>query len=85
MGRGRRWHALMLFVFASAGAIAASTAQASAKLLRYRGERIAVPAAWPVYDLSARPQTCVRFDRHAIYLGRPSAVQQCPAHAVGRT
>ena len=28
---------------------------------------------------------CVRFDRHAVYLGAPSAQQRCPAHAVGRT
>jgi hypothetical protein len=75
----------MLFILASAVAIATSTAQARVKLLRYRGERIAVPAGWPVYDLSSQPRTCVRFDRHAVYLGRPGAAQQCPAHAVGRT
>jgi hypothetical protein len=27
---------------------------------------------------------CVRMDRRAIYVGRPSAAQRCPAHAVGR-
>jgi hypothetical protein len=27
----------------------------------------------------------VRFNRHAVYLGRPSAQQRCPAHAAGRT
>jgi hypothetical protein len=44
-----------------------------------------VPASWPVYDLAADPSTCVRFDRHAVYLGSPSPDQRCPAHAVGRT
>jgi glycoside hydrolase-like protein len=28
---------------------------------------------------------CVRFDRHAVYLGQPSPDQRCPAHAVGHT
>ncbi len=55
------------------------------KLVRYRGYTIAVPAAWPVYDLSSDPRVCVRFDRHAVYLGAPSPLQRCPAHAVGRT
>ncbi|MDP9277067.1 MAG: DUF1906 domain-containing protein, partial [Actinomycetota bacterium] len=41
--------------------------------------------AWPVYELAADPSRCVRFDRHAVYLGRPGANQRCPAHAVGRT
>ena len=44
-----------------------------------------MPASWPVYDLAADPATCVRFNRHAVYLGQPGARQRCPAHAVGRT
>ncbi|MBV9915962.1 MAG: hypothetical protein JO153_05600, partial [Solirubrobacterales bacterium] len=44
-----------------------------------------MPASWPVYDLSAHPSVCVRFNRHAVYLGTPSREQRCPAHAVGRT
>jgi Domain of unknown function (DUF1906) len=28
---------------------------------------------------------CVRFNRHAVYLGTPTSDQRCPAHAVGRT
>jgi len=46
---------------------------------------LVVPAAWPVFDLSANPSVCVRFDRHAVYLGRPGSEQRCPAHAAGRT
>jgi hypothetical protein len=38
-----------------------------------------------VIDLAHSPRTCVRFNRHAVYLGVPSASQNCPAHAVGRT
>ncbi|HZC64337.1 MAG TPA: glycoside hydrolase domain-containing protein, partial [Streptosporangiaceae bacterium] len=43
------------------------------------------PASWPVYRLDRDPSRCVRYDRHAVYLGRPGANQQCPAHLVGRT
>ncbi|HTU86271.1 MAG TPA: DUF1906 domain-containing protein [Solirubrobacteraceae bacterium] len=44
-----------------------------------------MPASWPVYNLAADPTVCVRFNRHAVYLGTPSSRQRCPAHAVGRT
>jgi Rv2525c-like, glycoside hydrolase-like domain len=55
------------------------------KLVRYRGSAVAVPRSWPVYDLRSHPDVCVRFDRHAVYLGQPSSIQRCPAHAAGRT
>jgi Rv2525c-like, glycoside hydrolase-like domain len=55
------------------------------KVVRYHGYRLVVPASWPVYDLASAPATCVRFNRHAVYLGTPSSRQRCPAHAVGRT
>lgn len=64
---------------------ATAPASAATKLVRYRGYSIRVPAAWPVYDLSTHPSVCVRFDRHAVYLGSPSPTQRCPAHAAGRT
>jgi hypothetical protein len=55
------------------------------KVVRYRGYRLVVPASWPVYQLSSHPNLCVRFDRHAVYLGQPGSSQRCPANAVGRT
>jgi hypothetical protein len=55
------------------------------KLIRYHGYRLSVPKAWPVYALTADPTVCVRFNRHALYLGPPSARQRCPASAIGRT
>lgn len=55
------------------------------KVVRYHGYRLAVPAGWPIYNLTADPTVCVRFNRHAVYLGQPSAQQRCPAHATGRT
>ncbi len=87
---------LALLLSASVGA-SAQVLQASSRALqerlhgpatrvvRYHGYRVVVPAAWPVYDLATDPTACVRFDRHAVYLGRPSSRQRCPAHAIGRT
>jgi hypothetical protein len=78
---------LALAGMAGASLISAATASAATpqREVRYRGYSIEVPASWPVYRLAAHPTRCVRFDRHAVYLGRPSADQRCPAHAVGRT
>jgi hypothetical protein len=59
-------------------------ASASAKTVPFNGERIAVPAGWPVYRLAAHPHMCVRLDRKAVYLGRPGSAQHCPASAIGR-
>jgi hypothetical protein len=58
-------------------------AAAPMKTVRYHGYAARVPASWPVYDLARRPETCVRFDRHAVYLGVPGPQQSCPAHAAG--
>ncbi len=55
------------------------------KTVRYRSVGVRVPASWPVIDLDADPSHCVRLDRAAVYLGTPSADQDCPAHAVGRS
>ncbi len=55
------------------------------KVVRYHGYVVKVPRSWNVYDLAKDPRVCVRFDRHAVYLGAPTAQEQCPAHTVGRT
>lgn len=72
-----------------AGTAAAATRSAArgrpTKVVRYHGYTLVVPASWPVYDLATDPTVCVRFNRHAVYLGTPSSSQRCPAHAVGRT
>lgn len=49
----------------------------------YLGYTFRVPASWPVIKLADHPQTCVRFDRNALYLGTPSQAQKCPALLVG--
>ncbi|MFK4147621.1 glycoside hydrolase domain-containing protein [Streptomyces sp. NPDC004065] len=71
-----------------AGAPAAARTPApddGTKTVTYLGRTFTVPAGWPVHDLAREPATCVRFDRHAVYLGAPGDHQDCPAHAVGRT
>jgi hypothetical protein len=67
-------------------AAVASTASGQVfKRLHYHGFRLLVPAGWPVYDLTADPDVCARFNRHAVYLGAPGAGERCPAQAIGRT
>ena len=77
---------LVIFVAPNGSAAASTPSHSSAtKVVRYHGDRLTVPASWPVYNLAADPAVCVRFNRHAVYLGQPSSRQRCPAHAVGRT
>ncbi|TDB82850.1 DUF1906 domain-containing protein [Actinomadura sp. KC216] len=54
-------------------------------VIGYRGLRLTVPAGWEVHDLERDPSRCVRYDRHAVYLGRPGPQPDCPARLVGRT
>ncbi|NDU72944.1 DUF1906 domain-containing protein [Actinomadura sp. DSM 109109] len=56
-----------------------------ARVVEYRGLRVPVPAGWEVHRLDRHPARCVRYDRHAVYLGRPGPQPDCPAHVVGRT
>jgi hypothetical protein len=73
--------ALVFLLVVAPGAIA----RTDTHTLRYRGYTLRVPASWPVFHLDTASSTCVRFDRHAVYLGTPSANQRCPAHSAGRT
>ncbi|MCP3801580.1 hypothetical protein NLX83_20170 [Allokutzneria sp. A3M-2-11 16] len=61
------------------------TTTEATKPVTYRGYEIDVPASWEVIDLEHSPDTCVRFDRHAVYLGHPKPDQDCPAQETGRT
>jgi hypothetical protein len=85
--RARLTGLVLMGVIVCASLIGAPIASAGThtREVRYRGYGIDVPGSWPVYELAADPSRCVRFDRHAVYLGRPGANQRCPAHAVGRT
>ncbi|MCG6500019.1 glycoside hydrolase domain-containing protein [Kitasatospora sp. A2-31] len=61
------------------------TTQATTKAVTYLGHRFTVPADWPVIDLAADPSACVRFNRHAVYLGTPGEGTTCAAEGTGRT
>jgi hypothetical protein len=37
-----------------------------------------------VVDLDRDPSACIRFDRNAVYVGRPPAEPQCPPNLRGR-
>ncbi|HEY6279591.1 MAG TPA: DUF1906 domain-containing protein [Streptosporangiaceae bacterium] len=65
-------------------AVAQRVPPAGTKAVRFDGYAIDVPASWPVYRLDRDPARCVRYDRHAVYLGQPGGDQLCPAHLVGR-
>ena len=69
----------------SALLVPAVASAANVRIISYRGYGLAVPAGWPVYNLSMQPRTCVRFNRHAVYLGVPGDDQLCPPDAAGRT
>ncbi|MWA07290.1 DUF1906 domain-containing protein [Actinomadura sp. LD22] len=60
-------------------------ASAKPRSVTYRGVRVPVPAGWTVVRLDEHPSACVRYDRHAVYLGRPGPQPDCPARVVGRT
>ena len=62
---------------------AANQATGLTKTVTYLGHRFRIPATWPVISLAAHPRTCVRFDVHAVYLGTPSAEENCSASGVG--
>jgi Rv2525c-like, glycoside hydrolase-like domain len=64
---------------------AARPATNSLKTVVYEGYEFQVPASWPVYRLDEHPQTCVRYDVHAVYLGKPGPNMRCSAGLVGRT
>jgi hypothetical protein len=55
------------------------------RTVSYHGIELRVPSSWPVFRLGARSTTCVRFNRHAVYLGTPGSDQNCPQQAAGRT
>lgn len=56
-----------------------------AKTVGYLGYRFSVPRGWPVIDDTRHHNGCVRFDRHAVYLGPVSSDQSCPSRLLGTT
>lgn len=79
---------VVLTLGASMAAAQAATSARDAEATQaidYQGYHADVPASWPVYDLASEPTRCVRYDQHAVYLGRAGADQLCPPHVMGRT
>jgi hypothetical protein len=64
---------------------APAAAPGGLKTVTYLGYRFAVPVSWPVIRTTRASATCVRFDRHAIYLGNPGRNQDCPSGLLGTT
>ncbi|HYZ28856.1 MAG TPA: DUF1906 domain-containing protein [Thermoleophilaceae bacterium] len=73
--------ALLAVLLVAAGARAAGR---TLRAVTYHGFTVRIPSSWPVFRLSGS-RTCVRFNRHALYLGVPAAQQECPAGSVGRS
>ena len=67
------------------GAAVAAAAEPGFRLVTYRGYSFKVPPSWRVVNLAQHRRACVRFDRHAVYLGTPSASQKCPSRLLGTT
>jgi Domain of unknown function (DUF1906) len=76
---------LALIALAATSLPAVAAARSSARTVTYRGYVVRVPAGWPVFRLTADSHTCVRFNRHAVYIGTPGAAQHCQTDALGRT
>jgi hypothetical protein len=55
----------------------ASFRPAGVKAVSYLGYRFLVPNGWPVVDDARDRSGCVRFDRHAVYLGAPASEERC--------
>jgi hypothetical protein len=77
--------ALALLPALPARAAVAAVSQHRIKTVKYLGHSFEVPPGWRVINLAQHPRTCVRFDRHTMYLGTPAANEACPSSIVGTT
>jgi hypothetical protein len=68
-----------------AEAATAAAAGSGSQLVAYRGYSFQVPRSWQVIKLAHHRRTCVRFNRHVVYLGAPAPNQACPSQAFGTT
>jgi len=93
-GRAKSWRVipvavafigLLLPAVYAGPAAAATAARPKTQLVTYRGYSFRVPHSWRVVNLAHHRRTCVRFNRHAIYLGTPSRNEACPSHILGTT
>ena len=69
----------------ASGVAAAAVTHPGQQRVTYLGYSFAVPRGWAVINLAHHRGSCVRFDRHAIYLGTAPRNQGCPSLIVGTT
>jgi hypothetical protein len=69
----------------NAGTKAAAVADPGFRSVTYHGYSFQVPGSWRVISLAHHQRSCVRFDRHSVYLGTPSRNQACPSRIFGTT
>src|SRR5215469_12796283 len=67
------------------GTAAAAAPDSRFRSVTYHGYSFRVPHSWRVINLAHHRRACVRFDRHAVYLGTPSRSQACPSRLLGTT
>ena len=67
------------------GAAVTAVAHRGLGRVTYLGYSFEVPRGWAVINLDHHRGTCVRFDRHAVYLGTVPRDQGCPSLVVGTT
>ncbi len=82
------WWAFGLLLATAGGPAVSATAgvtHAQAQRMTYRGYTFTIPRSWTVIRLAAHPHSCVRFDRHVLYLGTPGRSQHCPSTLIGTT
>ena len=92
-GPAKRWRAIpagmaimgLLLPALHPGTAAAAAADPGSRSATYRGYSFRVPPSWRVINLGQHQRTCVRFDRHVVYLGTPSRNQACPSRILGTT
>lgn len=75
---------VLLGTFTGAAA-AAPQASRAGQAVHYHGYSFEVPRGWRVVKLGQHQRTCVRFNRHAVYLGVPPRNQSCPSSLIGTT
>ncbi|MDQ2845519.1 MAG: DUF1906 domain-containing protein [Actinomycetota bacterium] len=73
--------ALAACVVASTVAATPAFATTATHRVTYAGVTVSVPTSWPVVDVAGRTG-CVRYDRHAVYLGTPAS-SDCRSDVVG--
>jgi uncharacterized protein YraI len=67
------------------GVAAAAVTHPGHRWVTYLGHSFEIPRGWRVIKLAHHQRTCVRFDRHAVYLGAPPRNQACPSLVIGTT